>query len=150
MPENRVKEFREKAGLTQCELARRVKMASTNLSDIERGQRVAWAKAREAIAKALKTDEAELFPECKCKQGDRIIDNTKTVIDEWERQLVRKEKMVLSVAEVGAYLGLSRNATYAACLSGAIPHLKIGKRILITKAAIEKMLAECQVKTVSK
>ncbi len=69
MQENRVKEFREKAGLTQCELARRVKMPAPNLSDIERGQRVAWAKARKAIAKALKTTETELFPECKCKQG---------------------------------------------------------------------------------
>ena len=63
MPENRVREFREKAGFSQVQLARKIKMASTNLSDIERGQRVAWAKARKAIAKALKTTEAELFPE---------------------------------------------------------------------------------------
>lgn len=60
------------------------------------------------------------------------------------------DKAVLSVAEFGAMLALSRNATYSACMAGAIPHLKIGKRILIPKAAIEKMLADCQVKTVSK
>ncbi len=60
------------------------------------------------------------------------------------------DKAVLSVAECGAMLGLSRNATYNACLSGALPHLKIGKRLLIPKVAIEKMLAECQVKAGAK
>jgi len=60
---NRIKKFREKAGLTQVELARRARIASPNLSSIERGRLVAWPKVRHALAKALKTTQEELFPE---------------------------------------------------------------------------------------
>jgi len=60
---NQVKEFRERAGLTQVELARRARIASPNLSSIERGRLVAWPKVRHALAKALKCTEAELFPD---------------------------------------------------------------------------------------
>jgi len=60
---NRVKEFREKTGLTQVELARRARIASPNLSSIERGRLVAWPRIQRALAKALKCTEAELFPE---------------------------------------------------------------------------------------
>lgn len=62
MVENRVKEFREKAGLSQVELARRTRMASPALSAIERGRLLAWPKVRRRLAKVLKTTEAELFP----------------------------------------------------------------------------------------
>jgi transcriptional regulator with XRE-family HTH domain len=63
MVENRVKEFRERAGLSQVELSRRSKIAAPNLSDIERGQRLPWEKAKRAIARALKTTPDELFPD---------------------------------------------------------------------------------------
>ncbi len=63
METNQVKEFRERAGLTQVELSRRARIASPNLSSIERGRLVAWPKVRHALAKALKCTEAELFPD---------------------------------------------------------------------------------------
>ena len=63
METNRVKEFREKASLTQVELARRARIASPNLSSIERGRLVAWPKVRRTLAKALKCTESELFPD---------------------------------------------------------------------------------------
>lgn len=59
---NRVKERREQAGLTQVELARRVHVASPNLSAIENEQRVAWPLLRRRLARSLKTTEADLFP----------------------------------------------------------------------------------------
>ena len=59
---NRVKEFREKAGLTQVELARRARIASPNLSSIERGRLVAWPRIKRALAKALRVAPEELFP----------------------------------------------------------------------------------------
>ncbi len=61
METNRVREFREKAGLTQVELARRARIASPNLSSIERGRLVAWPRVRQSLAKTLKCTEAELF-----------------------------------------------------------------------------------------
>ncbi|MBI2836075.1 MAG: helix-turn-helix transcriptional regulator [Chloroflexi bacterium] len=61
--QNRVKEFREAAGLSQAELARRSHTASPNLSAVERGKREAWPKLRRRLARALKVTEAEIFPE---------------------------------------------------------------------------------------
>ena len=55
--------MREKAGLSQVELARRARVASTNLSSIERGRLAPWPKIRRALARALKTPESELFPD---------------------------------------------------------------------------------------
>lgn len=63
MKENRIRQFREKAGMSQVELGCRARIASTNISSIECGRLAAWPKARKALAKALRTSEAELFPE---------------------------------------------------------------------------------------
>ena len=62
MVQNRVREYRQKAGLSQAELARRSHVASPNLSGVERGDRLAWPKLRRRLAKVLKVPEAELFP----------------------------------------------------------------------------------------
>jgi len=51
------------------------------------------------------------------------------------------EKLCWSVAEVSKLLNLSRNATYQGCLTGQIPCIRIGKRILIPKSQLEKLLS---------
>ena len=63
MLNNRLKEYRERAGLSQTELAWRAKMAGQNISAIERGTLAPWPRARKALAEALKVAETELFPE---------------------------------------------------------------------------------------
>jgi len=60
---NRLKEFREKAGLSQSELARRAGIAESNLSKIENGLWPAWPKAKRRLARVLKVRISELFPE---------------------------------------------------------------------------------------
>lgn len=50
------------------------------------------------------------------------------------------ESAILSVNECAKYLKISRGSAYLGCLTGEIPHIKIGRRILIPKRAIEKML----------
>lgn len=62
MKAHRIREYREKAGLSQVELARRVEVASTNLSAIECGRLAPWPKVKKALARELKVSEAELFP----------------------------------------------------------------------------------------
>jgi excisionase family DNA binding protein len=52
------------------------------------------------------------------------------------------EKIILSVTETAYLLGLSRNSTYQGVQSGAIPSIRVGKRILVPRAALERML-EC-------
>ena len=51
-------------------------------------------------------------------------------------------KTVLSVQEAAEVLRLSRNSCYEAIRRGEIPSLRIGKRILIPRVALEKMLQE--------
>ena len=63
MVTNRIKEFRERAGFTQVELARKACMASTNLNAIENGRLAPWPKVKDALVRALKTSIEELFPE---------------------------------------------------------------------------------------
>jgi len=63
MEHNRLKEYREKAGLSQTELGWRAKMAAQNISAIERGTLAPWTRAKKALAKALNISESELFPE---------------------------------------------------------------------------------------
>ena len=42
--------------------------------------------------------------------------------------------------DTGQRLGLSRQSTYAAAKRGDIPTIRIGDRILVTRAALERLL----------
>jgi len=53
----------------------------------------------------------------------------------------KTERITLDVPEVARRLGISRAAAYYAVKRGQIPHLKIGKRILIPRAALDRFLA---------
>ncbi len=49
-------------------------------------------------------------------------------------------RLTYSVPEAAQLLGLSRNSAYQAILTGELPHLKIGKRILVPKVQLLKLL----------
>lgn len=66
---NKLREFREKAGMSQVELARRARIASTNLSSIERGTLAPWPKAKRALARVLRRSQSELFPDERSQHG---------------------------------------------------------------------------------
>jgi putative molybdopterin biosynthesis protein len=61
--ENRIKQYREARGLSQVDLARLARVAAPNVSAIEHGRLIPWAKVKRRFAKALRCTEAELFPE---------------------------------------------------------------------------------------
>ncbi|OGO04606.1 MAG: hypothetical protein A2Y60_01875 [Chloroflexi bacterium RBG_13_54_9] len=52
------------------------------------------------------------------------------------------ERLTYKVAEAAKLLDLSRNSVYQACLTGQIPSLRIGKRILIPRIQLDRMLNE--------
>jgi excisionase family DNA binding protein len=52
------------------------------------------------------------------------------------------ESLVLSVKAVAKILGLSRNSAYEAVRTGQIPSLRFGKRILVPRVALNKMLSQ--------
>ncbi len=53
-----------------------------------------------------------------------------------------RERLTLNVPEVARLLGLSRGSAYQAIATGEIPHVKVGRRILIPRIALERLLLE--------
>ncbi|HEX3943752.1 MAG TPA: helix-turn-helix domain-containing protein [Rhizomicrobium sp.] len=51
-----------------------------------------------------------------------------------------EETATISVEQAAKRLGVGRNQAYEAVKSGELPSLKIGRRILVPKAALEKLL----------
>ena len=52
------------------------------------------------------------------------------------------ERIVFTVEETGSILGLSRGSAYDAVRRGDIPAIKIGRRLLVPRVALEKMLTK--------
>lgn len=50
-------------------------------------------------------------------------------------------KQTYTIAEVALILGVGRTAAYEAARTGEIPTIKIGKRLLVSKVALERLLA---------
>lgn len=50
------------------------------------------------------------------------------------------EPQVMSVSEAGRLLGICRDSAYAAVRTGALPAIRLGKRIVVSKFVIEEML----------
>jgi excisionase family DNA binding protein len=63
---------------------------------------------------------------------------TKTAV---ESGSFEKACRTISVDEAAMILGISRGAAYANAKSGALPTIRLGKRLLVPKAALEKLLA---------
>jgi excisionase family DNA binding protein len=51
------------------------------------------------------------------------------------------ERATYTVAEAAALLGLSKNGAYAAAAKGNLPVIRIGGKILVSKPALDRMLA---------
>jgi excisionase family DNA binding protein len=52
------------------------------------------------------------------------------------------ERLTLTIPETARLLGISRGAAYAAAASSTIPTIKLGRRLLVPRAALERMLNE--------
>ena len=54
--------------------------------------------------------------------------------------MVPAEKLVLTVPEAGELLGVSRAHAYLMVKLGQIPIIKLGRRLVVPRVALEKML----------
>jgi len=52
-----------------------------------------------------------------------------------------EQPLALSIAETSRILGLSRASTYEAVRTGQIPSIRVGKRIIVPRAALLKILS---------
>ena len=51
-------------------------------------------------------------------------------------------RLTLSVEEAGKMLGLSRGLMYEAVRTGQIPSIRVGRRILIPRLALQRLLQD--------
>ena len=56
--------------------------------------------------------------------------------------LNEKQRATLDLQEVAKRLGISRGTAYAAAARGELPTIRIGKRILVPRAALDSLLGE--------
>lgn len=56
-------------------------------------------------------------------------------------------ELVYSVEIAGKLLGLSRPSAYLAAKRGEIPTIKFGRRLVVPKAALDRMLLEAGTKS---
>jgi excisionase family DNA binding protein len=52
----------------------------------------------------------------------------------------QRETVTLRVTEVARILGISRGSAYEAIQRGEIPHIRIGRRVLVPKKALDRFL----------
>jgi excisionase family DNA binding protein len=50
------------------------------------------------------------------------------------------ERRTYTVEEAGRLLGLSRNTAYARATDGTLPTIRFGRRLLVPKAALDRLL----------
>ena len=55
---------------------------------------------------------------------------------------MKTERRTLTIEEAAKALGVSRGAAYAAAGRGELPTVRIGKRYVVPKSQLEKMLGE--------
>ena len=55
------------------------------------------------------------------------------------------ERLTLTVNEVARVLGISRGLAYSMVKTGEIPSVRFGKRVLIPRRALEKLLEQGQI-----
>ncbi|MFH1141151.1 MAG: helix-turn-helix domain-containing protein [Chloroflexota bacterium] len=55
------------------------------------------------------------------------------------------DSKVFSVEEAGLALGVGRQLAYELVRQGKIPSLRLGRRLVVPKAALDRMLAEAGV-----
>ena len=53
---------------------------------------------------------------------------------------ILEKRQVVSVVEAGSLLGIGRSAAYQAVARGDIPHIRLGRRIVVPVRALERML----------
>lgn len=58
-----------------------------------------------------------------------------------------EEKVVFTVDEAAKFLGIGRAGAYQAVAQGEIPSVRIGRRILVPRQALERLLDECNGKS---
>ena len=74
-----------------------------------------------------------------CETPDNATERSVAAWQEGRPELSERE--TLTVAEAAEQIGVSRNFAYAMIHDGEIPHLRLGRRIVVPKSALKNWLA---------
>ena len=66
--------------------------------------------------------------------------------DQIDSAATTEQRLAYTVPQAGRLLGLCRNSAYEAARRGEIPTLRIGRRLVVPKAALEDLLANPMVR----
>ena len=91
----RIKELREKRGLTQLKLAEILNMEASNLSKIERGVQIPKEESLENISKALEVEVKELFDYSHFADKDSLITKINKILELSDEKTVPKYYRIL-------------------------------------------------------
>lgn len=58
------------------------------------------------------------------------------------RRAPAPDALTISVERAGELLGISRASAYEAVSQGHIPHLRFGRRLVVPRAAVERMISQ--------
>ena len=53
-----------------------------------------------------------------------------------------QQRRTISIEEAGLALGIGRSSAYAYAKSGALPTVRLGRRLLVPRAAMDRLLGE--------
>ena len=56
------------------------------------------------------------------------------------KRQARSPKGIISVPTAGERLGIGRNASYAAARANQLPVIRLGKRLVVSEAALDRMI----------
>jgi excisionase family DNA binding protein len=61
------------------------------------------------------------------------------------RKVPAADALTISVERAGELLGISRASAYEAVKQGRIPHLRFGRKLVVPRVAVERMISEAGV-----
>lgn len=96
-PDNRIREFRKKAGLSQGDLGEKVGLHQTQIGNLENGGRNLTFEWARRIAKALDVRLVDLLNEK--DNPDRLSDEERELLHHYRNADERQREMVQRVAE---------------------------------------------------
>lgn len=96
-PDNRIRELRKKAGLTQTELGTKVGLHQTQIGNLENGGRnLTWEWARR-IARALEVNLVDLVPDK--DNPDRLSKHERELVRKYREADEQQQALIERVAE---------------------------------------------------
>jgi excisionase family DNA binding protein len=76
------------------------------------------------------------------RQSPKEVKRVQASADRTNQRGPDSERKTVSVEEAGRILGISRGAAYAYANDGSLPTIRLGKRLLVPRAVLNRLLMD--------